>query len=125
MVDHRQGRRMSARPIPEATRRAQAAASDPNVSAWVAASAGAGKTYVLAQRAIRLLLAGVPPARILCLTFTKAAAAHMANPGLDTLREWAGLAADELDARLLATDSVPPSAARRAVARRLFATAIE
>jgi len=116
---------MSARPIPEATRRAQAAASDPNVSAWVAANAGAGKTHVLAQRAIRLLLAAVPPARILCLTFTKAAAAHMANQILNTLREWVLLNDSELDGRLAAIEAPTKSTAARAVARRLFATAIE
>ncbi len=52
-------------------------------SAWVAANAGSGKTHVLAQRVIRLLLAGVDPARILCITFTKAAAANMANRVFD------------------------------------------
>ena len=49
-------------------------ASDPRFSAWVEASAGAGKTKILTDRVLRLLLAGVPPERILCLTFTKAAA---------------------------------------------------
>ncbi len=116
---------MNARPVPEKTRLAQAAASDPEISAWVAANAGSGKTHVLAQRAIRLLLAGVPPARILCLTFTKAAAAHMANQVLNTLREWVGLDDDALDERLAALDARPKSDARRAAARRLFATAIE
>src|SRR5712672_2073895 len=91
MVGERGGRRMNVRAIPEKTRLAQAAASDPEASAWVAANAGSGKTHVLAQRVIRLLLAGVQPARILCLTFTKAAAAHMANQVLNTLREWVGL----------------------------------
>ena len=52
-------------------------ASDPEVSAWVAANAGAGKTYTLANRVARLLLADAKPERILCLTFTKAAAAEM------------------------------------------------
>ncbi|HLL26278.1 MAG TPA: double-strand break repair helicase AddA [Xanthobacteraceae bacterium] len=116
---------MKPRPIPEHTRHAQADASDPGVSAWVAANAGAGKTYVLVRRAIRLLLAGVPPARILCLTYTKAAAAHMANQVLNTLREWVSLDDDALDEKLAAIDSLPKSAARRAAARRLFATAIE
>ena len=74
----------------------------PEISAWVSANAGSGKTYVLAQRTIRLLLAGVPPARILCLTFTKAAAAHMANQVLNTLREWTGLDDAALDERLAA-----------------------
>ncbi len=116
---------MNARPVPEKTRLAQAAASDPKASAWVSANAGSGKTHVLAQRAIRLLLAGEPPARILCLTFTKAAAAHMANQVLNTLREWVGLDDDALDRRLAALDARPKSDARRAAARRLFATAIE
>jgi ATP-dependent helicase/nuclease subunit A len=116
---------MNVRPVPEKTRLAQAAASDPGASAWVAANAGSGKTHVLAQRVIRLLLAGVPPARILCLTFTKAAAAHMANQVLNTLREWVGLDDDALDRRLAALEVLSKSAARRAAARRLFATAIE
>src|SRR5262249_8820494 len=116
---------MSARAIPEATRRAQAAASDPKVSAWVAANAGAGKTHVLAQRAIRLLLSGVTPARILCLTFTKAAAAHMANQIVNTLREWVALDDVALDQRLAALGAPAKSDAARAAARRLFAAAIE
>ena len=64
----------------------QRRASDPRVSAWVSANAGAGKTKVLTDRVLRLLLAGSPPGRILCLTFTKAAAAlvkvrHRMRPG--------------------------------------------
>ena len=64
--------------IPDAVRAVQTEASNPEVSAFVAANAGSGKTHVLAQRVIRLLLAGNDPARILCLTFTKAAAAKIA-----------------------------------------------
>ena len=80
--------------IPDTVRDVQIAASDPNVSAWVAANAGSGKTHVLAQRVIRLLLSGVEPARILCITFTKAAAANMANRVFDRL------AADRKSTRL-------------------------
>ena len=77
---------MSARVIPAATASMQQnQASDPAVSAWVSANAGAGKTHVLAQRVIRLLLDGVDPSKILCLTFTKAAAANMANRVFTTL----------------------------------------
>src|SRR4029077_18947731 len=76
------------RAIPDAVIERQIAASDPNRSAWVAANAGSGKTHVLAQRVIRLLLSGVDPTRILCITFTKAAAANMANRVFDTLRAW-------------------------------------
>ncbi len=57
----------------------QSRASDPNSSAWVSANAGSGKTHVLTQRVIRLLLAGCRPAAILCLTYTKAAASEMSN----------------------------------------------
>jgi ATP-dependent helicase/nuclease subunit A len=48
--------------IPESVLQVQLAASDPDVSAWVSANAGSGKTYVLAQRVIRLLLEGADPA---------------------------------------------------------------
>ncbi|HWK88270.1 MAG TPA: double-strand break repair helicase AddA [Xanthobacteraceae bacterium] len=116
---------MTRRPIPETTRQAQFAVSDPAASAWVSANAGSGKTYVLAQRVIRLLLRGTPPGRILCLTFTKAAAAHMANQVLKTLRSWVALDDAMLDERIVAIDGGKPSAARRAEARRLFATALE
>ena len=56
----------------------QREASDPHASAFVAASAGSGKTKLLIDRLLRLMLDGADPARILCLTFTKAAAAEMA-----------------------------------------------
>ena len=68
---------MSARIIPKVITDTQIAASDPATSAWVAANAGSGKTHVLAQRVIRLLLDGCDPSTILCITFTKAAAANM------------------------------------------------
>src|SRR5882724_7908862 len=86
--------------IPEDVLRRQIAASDPALSAWVAANAGAGKTHVLAQRVIRLLLSGVDPGKILCITFTKAAAANMANRVFDELRRWTALDDDTLDAAI-------------------------
>src|SRR5256886_5129446 len=88
------------RVIPDELRRLQVEASDPAVSAWVAANAGSGKTHVLAQRVIRLLLDGVDPAKILCITFTKAAAANMANRVFDELRRWTALDDSELDAAI-------------------------
>ena len=100
-------------------------ASDPRVSAWVAANAGSGKTHVLAQRVIRLLLDGCPPNRILCLTFTKAAAANMAKRVFDTLARWTTLDDAELDAALARVGVTAPDAPRRAHARRLFAAALE
>jgi ATP-dependent helicase/nuclease subunit A len=116
---------MSDRVIPNALVELQRAASDPRVSAWVAANAGAGKTHVLTQRVIRLLLDGVDPAKILCLTFTKAAAANMANRVFQTLAEWTALDDSALDARIKEVTGASPSPRRRALARRLFALALE
>jgi len=113
------------RVIPEDLRRMQVEASDPAVSAWVTANAGSGKTHVLAQRVIRLLLAGVDPAKILCITFTKAAAANMANRVFDELRRWTALDDVELDAAIKRISNIQPDAARRTLARRLFAMALE
>lgn len=72
----------------------QRQASDPKVSVWVEASAGTGKTKVLSDRVLRLLLSGINPARILCLTYTKAAAVEMNNRIAERLAEWA-VAKDE------------------------------
>jgi ATP-dependent helicase/nuclease subunit A len=103
----------------------QAEASDPKRSVWVSANAGSGKTTVLVWRVIRLLLDGVAPARILCLTYTKAAAAHMANEVLKKLSQWVRLSDDELDRAIAEIDGHKPDPARRAMARRLFASALE
>src|SRR5260370_24346408 len=111
--------------IPDDLRRVQIEASDPAVSAWVAANAGSGKTHVLAQRVIRLLLDSVDPAKILCITFTKAAAANMANRVFDDLRRWTALDDARLDDAIRRISDVTPDAARRARARRLFALALE
>jgi ATP-dependent helicase/nuclease subunit A len=117
---------MSARRIiPETVLRLQIEASNPAVSAWVAANAGSGKTYVLAQRVIRLLLGGVEPEKILCITFTKAAAANMAKRVFDTLSAWTALDDAALDDAIHGISKVTPDAALRARARRLFALALE
>ena len=76
-------------PLLAETERAQALAADPAASAWVSANAGAGKTHVLKLRVLRLLLAGTKPDRILCLTYTKAAAAEMAARVFSDLSKWA------------------------------------
>src|SRR3972149_5873306 len=111
--------------IPDAVRAQQIAASDPDTSAWVAANAGSGKTHVLAQRVVRLLLDGVDPAKILCITFTKAAAANMANRVFGTLADWSTLADDALDEKIRLSTGRKADAAQRARARRLFASALE
>src|SRR6202011_5379229 len=120
-------RRMVAapRPIPEAVRAAQARASDPAASAFVSANAGSGKTHVLVQRVIRLLLDGVPPEKILCITFTKAAAANMAERVFSTLGHWVTLDDDKLDAAIREAGIAQASARLRASARKLFACALE
>ncbi|MEW5420454.1 double-strand break repair helicase AddA [Amorphus sp. 3PC139-8] len=116
---------MSPRDIPEATRIAQARAADPLASAWVSANAGSGKTHVLVERVVNLLLAGVAPGRILCLTFTNAAAAQMSQRVFDRLANFARADDDALDELLAPRLPHPVRAEERARARRLFAEALE
>jgi ATP-dependent helicase/nuclease subunit A len=111
--------------IPEATRLAQQRASDPGASAWVSANAGSGKTTVLANRVIRLLLRGVAPGRILSITFTKAAAANMATRVFGVLSRWVTMSDVQLAQQLTELEGEPPGEERLAAARRLFARAIE
>ena len=116
---------MTAAQIPLEILDVQRVASDPSLSAWVAANAGSGKTHVLAQRVIRLLLRGTPPEKILCLTYTKAAAANMANRVFDTLAQWTAMDDAELDAEIEKIEGRRPEPARRVHARRLFAQALD
>jgi ATP-dependent helicase/nuclease subunit A len=106
---------------------AQLRAARPDASSWVAANAGSGKTRVLTDRVARLLLAGTDPQRILCLTYTKAAAAEMQNRLFRTLGAWAMLGDPELrhELRTLGEpgDAIPPARLDRA--RTLFARALE
>src|SRR4051794_40705096 len=83
-------------------------ASDPRASAWVAAHAGSGKTHVLIDRIMRLLLDGSEPSRILCLTFTKAAAAEMAGRLSQRLAQWVMLDDKALRAAIEAVGTVGP-----------------
>ncbi|GLK66212.1 double-strand break repair helicase AddA [Paracoccus kondratievae] len=102
---------------------AQVRAADPHRSTWLTANAGSGKTRVLTDRVARLLLAGTAPERILCLTYTKAAATEMQNRLLSRLGKWAMLPEADLRAELarLGEAGAPDLPA----ARRLFARAIE
>ena len=111
--------------IPADTRGKQHQASNPNQSVWVSANAGSGKTHVLASRVTRLLLQGVAPSRILCLTFTKAAAANMAARVFDTLALWTQLSGDELCAQIVATGAPMPGSPQLTAARKLFARTVE
>ncbi len=87
----------------------QRLAAHPHHSAWVAASAGSGKTKVLTDRVLNLLLEGCPPERILCLTFTKAAAAEMANRLRDRVGQWAILSQEDIKATLEKLQGIPPT----------------
>ncbi len=111
--------------VPDHTRDAQRRAADPRASAWVSANAGAGKTKVLTDRVVRLLLSGAPPGRILCLTFTKAAAANMAIRVFEGLGRWVTLDEDSLRAELEELEGVRPNREQVRLARRLFARAVE
>src|ERR1700753_4171986 len=113
------------RPIPPAVRDTQARASNPASSSFVSANAGSGKTHVLVQRVIRLLLSDVPPEKILCITFTKAAAANMAERVFTTLGHWVTLDDTALDAAIRGVGIPHPNTRLRRAARELFARALE
>ena len=113
--------------IPDAATRAQIDAANPAGSVWLAANAGSGKTRVLTDRVAWLLLDGAAPERILCLTYTKAAAGEMQNRLFRQLSKWTMLSDDALRVEITrlgaARGTVPDDQLRRA--RTLFARAIE
>ncbi len=115
----------SAPKVPRHTLDKQHRASDPASSVWVSANAGSGKTHVLTQRVVRLLLEGVAPSKILCLTFTKAAAANMAERVFNVLALWTRLPDGKLGEAILATGALKPARADLAAARKLFARTVE
>ncbi|MEI6418308.1 MAG: UvrD-helicase domain-containing protein, partial [Sphingomonadales bacterium] len=102
----------------------QALAVLPESHAWVTASAGTGKTQVLSARVLRLLLAGTPPGAILCITFTKLAAAEMQERVMARLARWVRCDDDELASDLKAIGA-GTDADTMALARRLFATVLD
>ncbi|HBM90365.1 MAG TPA: double-strand break repair helicase AddA, partial [Rhodospirillaceae bacterium] len=101
--------------------RLQREASNPDSSVWVSASAGSGKTKVLSDRITRLLLEGVPPQKILCLTFTKAAAAEMSIRLTQRLSKWATCDDKALDDDFCDLQGHAPDKGQHDRARRLFA----
>ena len=103
----------------------QRRAAAPADSVWVAASAGTGKTTVLTQRFLRLLLAGSAAERLLCLTFTKAAAAEMANRIAERLALWAAMEELALAEALEDLLGRAASDAERDLARSLFALVLD
>ncbi|MBO9476170.1 double-strand break repair helicase AddA [Shimia sp. R11_0] len=112
-------------PMNDATRR-QVTAARPDASTWLSANAGSGKTRVLTDRVARLLLEGVLPQHILCLTYTKAAASEMQNRLFKRLGSWAMKSDADLSAELAelgVSGKSAPEDLRQA--RTLFARAIE
>ncbi len=114
---------MTARALAE-LKAEQANAAAPDVHAWVAASAGTGKTQVLSARVLRLLLQGTPPHAILCLTFTKLAAAEMQTRVFERLAHWARCSDAELRHDLAALRA-GDDAEMVGRARRLFAQVLD
>jgi ATP-dependent helicase/nuclease subunit A len=104
----------------------QVQAAEPAFSTWLSANAGSGKTRVLTDRVARLLLGGVEPQHILCLTYTKAAATEMQNRLFRRLGEWAMKPDPELRGALAELgEGARIDSETLAKARRLFARAIE
>jgi ATP-dependent helicase/nuclease subunit A len=104
---------------------AQRRAIAPGVSAWVSASAGTGKTKVLTDRLLGLMLEGSDPARVLCLTFTRAAAAEMANRLNERLAQWMTLPYDAFVEELRELTGRDPDDAMMMQARQLFARVLD
>jgi len=108
-----------------AASRRQRRASNPHASAWVEANAGTGKTKVLTDRIVRLLLEGAAPQRVLCLTFTKAAAAEMRNRLESQLGGWTLATDSALAAALTELMEREPTPQDMVTARRLFARVLD
>ena len=103
----------------------QLAASDPKSSVWVGASAGTGKTFVLSNRVLRLMLSGSRPDKILCLTYTNTAAAEMAIRVNKHLSGWISMADTELFTELSDVLGAAPSTDQMTLARKLFAQVLD
>ena len=105
--------------------RQQEAASDPGVSVFVSANAGTGKTKLLTDRVLRLMLDGSPPESILCVTYTRAAAAEMQNRISARLAEWTVMTSDDLAKDLGRMGIAVPSQSMLRNARSLFAEILD
>lgn len=103
----------------------QRLASNPQHTVWVTANAGSGKTHVLVERVARLLLSGAEPAAILCITYTKAAAAEMSSRLFQRLSKWTFVSDADLMSELAELCEEIPDIEMMSKARRLFARALE
>lgn len=104
---------------------AQQQAADPAKSVWVSANAGTGKTRVLTNRILRLLVGGAKVTDILAVTYTRTAAQEMRNRVFETLAEWAVMTGSELDQAIVETGISRPSEKQRQRARMLFAALLD
>lgn len=111
--------------IDESIIKAKHEAIKSHYSVWVAASAGSGKTTVLTHRVLNLLLSKTQPSKILCLTFTKAAAAEMSNRITNELKIWTAASTEELRKRIQALRGFMPDEATLLKARQLFTNVLE
>jgi ATP-dependent helicase/nuclease subunit A len=116
---------MSGAAVDAAATAAQRRALRPAESVWVAASAGTGKTKVLIDRLLALMLDGADPARLLCLTFTRAAAAEMANRVNQRLSAWTTMPPGALEGELVELTGRFPQEYEIARARQLFARVLD
>ncbi|MBL0848755.1 MAG: double-strand break repair helicase AddA [Candidatus Liberibacter ctenarytainae] len=107
------------------TKSQQLLASDPTGSAWVSANAGSGKTHILVQRVLRLLLADVNPSTILCLTHTKAATAEMSHRVIEIITEWSHLSDENLSSELMKIQDKKPNVIDLSKARHLLVKILE
>lgn len=105
--------------------RAQRQAADPKHTRLVSANAGSGKTRVLVDRVSRLLLSQTAPEKILCLTYTKAAASEMQSRLFSTLGEWSVLPEERLTEALQKVLGDGVDLPDLKTARALFAKALE
>lgn len=103
----------------------QLQASNPSISTWVSASAGTGKTKILTDRVLRLLLKDVKPDKILCLTFTNAAAGQMHERIITQIEKWSKYSLQELTDHLEQTLGHTPTKQEAVKASGLFAAYIK
>ena len=116
---------MTGNPVIEKATLAQNQAADPSSSIWVSANAGTGKTRVLTNRILRLLLDGNRAADILAVTYTRAAASEMRNRLFGELAGWAVSDGTSLEDKLKKVGIRQPSMEQTGRARKLFATLLD
>lgn len=107
-------------------KRKQGIASNPEYSIWTSASAGSGKTTVLVNRLLRMLLSGIKPSKILCITFTNTGAVTMKNRINDKLAEWAVFSDSKLEEEIVKLEGNEDKLKEKIkIARTLFAKILD